>query len=172
MNEENKTIIKHIGSLTLGNKVVVSDPCYKSGTLCMIEDLPVVPGTYGAHIVFDTESLRVLSLTVWHKDYSPGEAKCTDEEWLSDYINVDSGQAGIYDADYFYTYHDKSVYNSAEYHDWYTAACSCTTDDTSYADVMDDSCVISRAGWGDGAYAVGVNRNAAGDIIAITVFYG
>jgi hypothetical protein len=171
MNQKNKTIIKPIGSLTLGNKVVISDPCYDSDVWCILKDLPVVPGTYEAHIEFDTESMRVLSLTVWHKDYLPDEATCADEEYLPDTIGVDSGQAGIYDADYFYHYHDRAVYTSDAYNDWYTAACSCTTSDTNYADIMDDSCVISRSGWGDGSYALSVNRNDNGDIIAITVSY-
>lgn len=171
MDEENKTIISHIGSLTLGDKVVVSDPCYESGTWCMVTDLPVVPGTYEAHIEFNTESMRVLSLTVWHEAYLPDEPTCADEEWLSDTIGVDSGQAGIYDADYFHRYHDLSRIPKQELNAWYSLACCCTTGDTNYADTMNDSCVISRSGWGDGAYAVRVNRNNNGDIIAITISY-
>ena len=171
MNEETKTIIKHIGSLTLGNKVVISDPCYDSDVWCMLKDLPVVPGTYEAHIEFDTESMRVLSLTVWHKDYLPDEATCADEEWLSETIGVDSGQAGIYDADYFHSYHDLSRSTEQDLNEWYMTACHCTTEHTNYADTMDDSCVISRSGWGDGVYSVNVNRNNNGDIIAITISY-
>lgn len=168
MDKENKIVVKHIGSLTLGDKVVISDPCYESGTWCMITDLPVVPGTYEAHIEFDTESERVLSLTAWHKDYLPDEATCADEEWLLDPIGVDSGQAGIYDADYFHRYHDLSKITKQELNAWYRDACGCTDN---YADTMDDSCVISRSGWGDGGYSAGVKRNDNGDIIAITISY-
>lgn len=98
-------ILEDRGTITLGSKVMVSDPCYKLGTWCQGVLENVLPGEYHCKVAFIDEGkwgIRVARITVLHKDYlyeTLRVEKCDFE------VGVDSGTAGIYDYDYYTKYH-------------------------------------------------------------------
>ena len=89
-----------VGTIDLNTKVRVSDPCYDVNTWCAGTLENVMPGTYKCYSQdVDTGDwgIRVASIEVRHEDYldiEPTELQNID-------VGVDSGQAGIYDFDYF-----------------------------------------------------------------------
>ena len=86
--------------ITLGEKVIVTDPCYDVDTWCngVLEN--VKPGkwhTAAKSINKNGNGNRCTELVIWHSDYEkPTEFEHTDID-----VGVDSGQAGIADYDYF-----------------------------------------------------------------------
>lgn len=111
-------MVKESRYVEFGERVVVSDPCYDPGTWCTALIDGVLPGNYLAEVEYD-ESNRPKYLKVCHKDYENIEPiEKTDAD-----IGVDSGQAGIFDMDYFNRM--KSTEKSAD--DWYDLVCSKTS---------------------------------------------
>lgn len=86
--------------ITLGDKVFVTDPCYKPNIWCQALLENVKPGTWHTEMERVNEGVwgtRVSALTVWHSDFDkPNEFQETDE-----CIGVDSGQAGVVDYNHF-----------------------------------------------------------------------
>lgn len=113
MNTKNK------GTIHLGNKVMVSDPCYGLNTWCqgIIEN--VLPGNYDCNIEYKDKGdwgIRVSAIQATHVDY---DACTLDEERELFEVGVDSGQAGIFDYDYYADYHsDQSEWPHVN-EDWY-----------------------------------------------------
>lgn len=92
---------ENVGEITLGNKVRVSDPCYDIDTWCAGTLENVLEGNYkcfSQSVDSGDWGVRVASIEVVHEDYlniiTPTELQNID-------VGVDSGQAGIYDLDYF-----------------------------------------------------------------------
>ena len=91
---------EEIGSIELGNKVRISDPCYDVNTWCAGTLESVLPGEYQCFMQrtdMKDWGVRIANIEVRHKDYldvEPIELQDID-------VGVDSGQAGIYDLDYF-----------------------------------------------------------------------
>lgn len=110
------------GTITLGSKVMVSDPCYKLGTWCQGVLENVLPGKYHCKVAFIDEGtwgIRVSKITVLHKNYlnkTLRVEKCDFE------VGVDSGTAGIYDYDYYAKYHTDKYLDDV----WYGRACDCS----------------------------------------------
>lgn len=114
-----KTIIK------LGNKVMVSDPCYGLGTWCQGVLENVLPGNYKCSVEYSDEGdwgERVAAIEVRHKDYS--DFIPMDMEEFE--VGVDSGQAGIFDYDYYAKYHDGYDVRPHVNDDWYGRVCNLT----------------------------------------------
>ena len=120
-----------IGTITLGDKVHVSDPCYETDCWCAGTLDNVLPGRYQCKILRVEEDdcfgptikgifSRVQSLTICHEDY---QAK--PRELMPIDVGVDSGQAGFYDAEYYPQHHIK---NGAGHCDeaWYDRVCRST----------------------------------------------
>ena len=92
--------MEYIGTIELGDKVRISDPCYQMDVWCAgtLED--VLPGVYNCFMQkADTGDwgIRVASIEVRHRDYT----KIEPMEVTNIDVGVDSGHAGIYDLDYF-----------------------------------------------------------------------
>lgn len=91
---------ENVGTITLNDKVRISDPCYGIDTWCAGTLDNVLEGKYNCFSQsVDTGSwgVRIASIEVRHEDYNdvePVEVQDID-------VGVDSGQAGIYDLDYF-----------------------------------------------------------------------
>lgn len=234
-----------IGTITLGDKVHVSDPCYETNCWCAGTLDNVLPGRYQCKIVRVEEDWcgpeiqgvfsRVKSLTICHEDY---QAK--PRELVPIDVGVDSGQAGFYDADYYQQYHQGNGRNHCS-RVWYDRVCDCTqkrvpnpeymdkptyakeklgieivsdeelgeayekvhaglmteeqlkelrsrwlevkmrydeeslcqwpTIGVGYASTLDDRCVVSSSGYGDGSYDCFVARNTEGKIIAAKLVF-
>ena len=98
-------ITKNKGFINLGAKVMVSDPCYGLNTWCQGVIENVLPGKYECKVGFNDEEnwgIRVADIEVVHKDYL-NKFLAYDVEDFD--VGVDSGQAGIYDYEYYAKYH-------------------------------------------------------------------
>ena len=134
------TECRDLGTIELNEKVVISDPCYNEDVWCIAEFDKVKPGTYKCQALLVDEGdwgIRVAELTAAHIDNRKPINK------LAALVGVDSGQMGIYDANYFQSTRDNE--------DWYKNVCQITDD---YAGHLGDKAVVSLSGYGDGTYEV------------------
>ena len=91
-------------NVELGEKVVVSDPCYDLETWCngVLEN--VKPGTWhtkAENININGWGERCAALIAWHEDVEEPDEDNFEETGIN--VGVDSGQAGIYDYKHFAT---------------------------------------------------------------------
>lgn len=189
----------NLGSIELDNKVYISDPCYGFDTWCQKVLDNVKSGTYLGFVnkvPSDWGSgLRVSDIYVLHKDYLN---YYPDSEVPDVSIGVDSGQAGIYDGDYYEKYHtSKDECNHVD-RDWYDRVCEGTIDydidgnrmktpDYHYDSEsgqfireevtqelrqfikLDDRCIVSSSGYGDGCYPLYICTNLEGEVVGMRV---
>lgn len=88
--------------IELGDKVVISDPCYDRDTRCngVLENVkPGIWHTKAENVNINNWGERCSALIAWHEDVE--EPDEDDYEETSIDVGVDSGQAGIYDYDHF-----------------------------------------------------------------------
>lgn len=95
-----------LGTLELGKRVRISDPCYSLNTWCagVIEN--VLPGKYLAKMIISDElnwGKRVKSIEVFLEGTS---VPPTIDSKID--VGVDSGQCGIYDEEYYSKFHNDS----------------------------------------------------------------
>lgn len=118
-------ILEDKGIITLGGKVMVSDPCYGMNTWCQGVLENVLPGNYRCEIRYSDEGdwgVRVAEIRATHVNYA---VDIFDK--LEDFeIGVDSGTAGIFDYEYYARYHtDTSEKEHVNKH-WYNNCCDKT----------------------------------------------
>lgn len=88
--------------IELGDKVVISDPCYDLDVWCSGTLENVKPGTWhtkAENLNVNCWGNRCSALIAWHKDVE--EPNNEDFEKTSIDVGVDSGQAGIFDYKHF-----------------------------------------------------------------------
>lgn len=150
--------------IRLGNKVMVSDPCYELGTWCQGVLDNVLPGTYDCEVEYSDEGAwgeRVAAIEVVHQDC--GISAYEAEHFT---VGVDSGQAGIFDYDYYAQYHTDDECDD----DWYDRVCDITLAEES-AGAIDELGLVSSSGYGDGSYTCYTSRDRNGYIVAIRIEY-
>lgn len=154
-------------TIRLGNKVMVSDPCYGLGTWCQGVLKDVLPGNYNCKVEYSDEGMwgiRVAAIEVRHQDYDnfiPMDMENFD-------VGVDSGQAGIFDYDYYAKYHDSCDVRPHVDDDWYDRVGDITLSRDS-AGTIDGFGFVSSSGFGDGGYGCWTAREKNGYIVAIRV---
>lgn len=126
MARQNKTTVENRGTIDLGAKVMVSDPCYGLGTWCqgIIEN--VLPGRYNCFVEFvdeDDWGIRVSAIEVAHVDYNRNELPEQREKFE---VGVDSGQAGIFDYNYYTNRHSDASQSKHVDEEWYGRCCDKT----------------------------------------------
>lgn len=100
--------IENKGFIRLDDKVMVSDPCYGLNTWCQGVVENVLPGEYKCKIGFSDEGvfgIRVADIEVVHGNYVGKFIEFWPEEFE---VGVDSGQAGIFDYEYYKKCHTDS----------------------------------------------------------------
>ena len=169
--------------ITLGNKVVVSDPCYTMPTWCQIVVNDVLPGEY-------LSSVEMVDLNEWgtrsntmvaiHKDYLGAKLRFSEYPGT---VGVDSGQAGIFD---FNSYRNDEVAESittpesnfclGDYskdesggEKWYEKMCKFTLSEQSWG--VYDSGIVSSSGVGDGSYDLYVAKIDK-KVVALAIDFG
>lgn len=154
--------------IRLGNKVMVSDPCYGLNTWCQGVLENVLPGIYDCTVEYSDEGdwgVRVAAIEVIHENAGVYRFEMADFE-----VGVDSGQAGIFDYEYYTKYHtDCNEYSHVD-DDWYDRVCDITLAKES-AGTIDELGLVSSSGYGDGGYGCWVARNRDGYIVAIRIEY-
>lgn len=167
-----------LGTIKLNKKVIAGDPCYSANSMSIIKN--ALPGIYHAYI---RKAGRVSRLITIHEKYinniaigaeSLGELdsflRSKNLYYFEDTIGVDSGQAGIYDYDYFRKNEKQRDYNDTT--SWYRRVCELKTQNT-HAGTMDSRCAVSQSGWGDGEYALSVYRKQdTMEAVAFVIDYG
>lgn len=122
---ENVTI-DNLGVINLKEKVMVSDPCYGLNTWCQGVLENVLPGEYQCFLeCTDMKEWgnRVSAITVTHSDYVGKTYEYEDESFE---VGVDSGQAGIYDYEYYSKFHCDAKETHHCDDGWYGRACNLT----------------------------------------------
>ena len=86
--------MKHVGTLVLGNKVDITDPCYDKDVWCRMT-VDCEPGEYKGYVELSDEGewgIRVKSISIFK-----GDKICGIEEMeLIGEIGVDVGMAGFF----------------------------------------------------------------------------
>ena len=150
-------------TIELGGKVMVSDPCYGMNVWChgIVEN--VLPGTYNCSVVYSNEGawgVRVAEIEVLHQD-----AKRYTMSHSGFVVGVDSGQAGIFDYEYYEHYHQRGVDD-----DWYDRVCAITLSAES-AGTIDDSGFVSMSGFGDGGYDCYLYKDLNYNVVGFRIVY-
>lgn len=156
--------------IKLGNKVHVTDPCYGPSVWCAGDITNVKEGDY--YVIVDVNKtdwgLRVHSLTVLNVDsmlHSKEEGISKFDEKLDFEVGVDSGQAGIFDYDY---YKSKCINEDEVNDEWYDAVCSLTLSKKQFG-TLSGKAVVSSSGYGDGGYDCFVCRNNKNQVVGIMI---
>ena len=114
------------GTIKLGSKVMVSDPCYGLNTWCQGVLDNVLAGEYECTVEHSNEGewgIRVSAIEVTHKNYKGKFMEMYPESFE---VGVDSGQAGIFDYDYYCKYHTDANERDHVDDDWYDRICNTT----------------------------------------------
>lgn len=174
--------IELIGTFSLGNKVMVSDPCYSLNTWCQGVLENVKSGIWKAYLKMSDEGtwgIRVAELIAINDEYCKEHPVIVDEhsviinERQAFEVGVDSGCAGIFDYDYYAKYHTDDEKDT----EWYeTIICDQffpTHDSFEWENSIftDSEGVASNSGYGDGGYECYVARNDDGEIVGIKIVY-
>ena len=154
----------------VSGRLIVSDPCYKPGTLCMVEIENVLNGTWQAAVIyFDAGEWgkRVARLTVHHEHYPRTKGLFSHEASFE--IGVDSGQAGFFDSLHYQD--DASVPESqTNFGDaWYSYCCN-TTLSRMQAGVLPYG-VVSSSGFGDGGYVCRYWETPTGHVVKAEIIF-
>lgn len=151
-------------TITLGNKVMVSDPCYEMNTWCQGVVDNVMPGIYNCSVVYSDEGdwgVRVAEIEVMHQDARRYILSAADFV-----VGVDSGQAGIFDYEYYAKYHTEHDVDD----NWYDRVGNITLSDES-AGIIDDNGLVSSSGFGDGTYGCYLAKDSDGCVVGLKVVY-
>jgi len=160
--------IHNLGSSQFGATILATDPCYSRGTWCQEVVDGVLPGTWNAYSL--KQSLKLwgtrTAVLVSHHAEHPVKAWSTCWEHLSSGIGVDSGQAGLFDAQRFPA---KDVGDFEEKESFYGRCCSITLAEPSAGAVPEG--FVTESGVGDGEYDLLVQRDLAGHIVAMAIIF-
>ena len=197
-----KTKRYKLGEIKLKDSVYVSDPCYSLGTWCQALVDNLKPGKYIGYMKKADfgpggfGGIRVTDIWITHTDYPHLYPVKILDETID--IGVDSGQAGIYDREYYEKHHtpelnerwyDKQFNLIYEYDikgKKFREPCPVINKKTNklewvYPDpkkpkqerrlgiVMDRKGVVSLSGFGDGSYDLYARKNKEGQIIGLRI---
>ena len=148
-----------VGTIELKERVFVTDPCYDPLTWCSKLLTNVAPGAYECFVVVTDEGswghrvaeLHAVKDNIYDK-YEDLDEVPYDIEPLDCHIGVDSGQCGIFDADYYEEHQSDDDYD--DLNSWYRRVCNLTYN----AGVIDGLGVASESGYGDGGYNLWVAK--------------
>ena len=155
MKSKDKTVVNDVGTISLKERVYITDPCYdiSISVWCMWCLENVFPGKYRCLVeTIDCGDWgnRVKELCVVKEDilekYKDLNKIPFPKEPTFEGIGVDSGQCGIFDADYYEKNQPDNDYNNPN--SWYRKICDLTND----TGTIDDLGVACASGYGDGTY--------------------
>lgn len=156
----------HFGFIELGEKVVVSDPCYEIGTWCQGIVENVKKGLYGCTAFIQDDGVFGKRVFCIKAELDGIEIPDRNYELFEEAeIGVDSGQAGIYDYNYFVENQTDDEYSNE--HSWYRIVCDLTNE--KLVGTLGDKCFVSESGYGDGSYDCYVAKNEDGEIVGIQI---
>ena len=163
--------VNEVGTILLNKNVYVTDPCYNTTTWCQKLLDNVSPGRYKCFVIVSDEGdwgHRVSELHVV-KEETFGKYKELEDipykaEPLNCTIGVDSGQCGVFDAEYYEKYQPDDDYDNPD--SWYRKICELTYN----AGTIDNLGVATASGYGDGSYPLYVAEEN-NEVVAIKVVF-
>ena len=158
-------IRKHYGTIELGSKVVLSDPCYDADIWCSAEIINMMPGVYDcyADIALCGEwGTRVVRLVV-----IPAES---NDDIIYDHevpatLAVDAGVFGIYDSEYF------CRHKKLDDEKWYNENVISWISKENAFICEEGKGFITESGYGDGCYCAYYSKNDRGQINSIEIVF-
>lgn len=145
---------KGLKSFGVSGRIIVSDPCYECGEV----SVDALPGRWVGR-AFTTSAdewgPRVAEVVVHHESWDP----TADTSTSTGYIGVDSGQAGVFDADLYELDHDVM----------YDACCNATLSNSDGHGYVEGGWVTS-SGYGDGGYKTRIHR-VGGKAVAVEITF-
>ena len=149
-----------MNKIFLKDKVQVSDPCYGYGIWCAVTLDNVLSGKW----CVDVEEYRGRNVILEARHcYYPNRPIL---EYKGD-CGVDSGQLGIFNADYYESNCGDNNYDDVE--SWYRRMCELTLNEPKWGIADGGDGVVSESGYGDGCYPLYVSYNDGGKIVGIRV---
>ena len=186
-----------LGEIELKDSVYVSDPCYSLGTWCQALVDNLKPGKYICYMKkadFGPGGLggiRVTDLWITHIDHPHSYPVKILDKTID--IGVDSGQAGIYDKEYYEKHHTPKL-DESWYDKQFNLIYQYDIDGNKYIEpyliinketnkpewissgqerregiVMGGKGVVSLSGFGDGSYNLYARKNKEGQIIGLRI---
>lgn len=155
--------------IKLGNKVLVSDPCYENDIRCTEVVENVKEGNYTTNVAYWKDSDPVFNNRVAELEVIlDGVDKDTlNWEITEADISVDSGKCGIYDYKSV-----KDIVGTGECNEkdtFYGQACQCTDAKEQYSE-LNSYGVVSRSGIGDGSYDLYIAKQD-NQVVGIKIVY-
>ena len=143
---------QEIARIRLGDTVVAIDPCQEP-------DLGLGPRIQNVLAGIFICKIEQVNMRCWGRRVKSLTATAENANALNQTsrwhyagdVYVDSGQAGIFPEEYFKKYCKDDDYD-AEPHSWYRKICNQTLE-KDWGEI-DEQCVVSSSGTGDGAYPV------------------
>jgi hypothetical protein len=163
----------------VSGNVIVSDPCYSLNTWCQGELSNVKKGVWNVKTTKLSKRIddaRISEIIVKHDD---NHRKNLAWEMQGFEVGVDSGQAGIFDKDYYQK--DEVVKGYilatnphtgnpiADNDPWYSVCCKKTLSKEGYGVIPYGA--VSSSGYGDGGYTCYTSKNKMGEIDAIKIVF-
>lgn len=130
-----------VGTMQLGDKVDVTDPCYSKKVWCR-KTLDCQPGSYFGYVTVDNTCgyNQVHDISIYKDDVKPDD----DDIYFIDTICVDSGMAGFFN--------NKPDFSNEQWNE----LCIKTDDGGSFWSMFNG--LFSGSGYGDGQYPVYANE--------------
>lgn len=156
--------MKKLGQFEVtGDKLMVTDPCYRRGTWRQGIIDNVLQGMWSGFVKYEDndEGGTVSEILAQHPSYTPGDGR-----WVSATfeVGVDSGQAGIFDEARYPVGEIGSITNRNSF---YGSACEATSHPEKGGTIKEG--VVSCSGYGDGGYVCEFHVNKAGKVDAVCV---
>jgi hypothetical protein len=180
MENKVRLYVNHFDDITLGDNIVISDPCYNRSVDCALFNVKVKSGKYLPYTIINSQYNRVTLLGIFHSEYFKNIYQALDRsEWeYFGEIGVDSGQAGIFDdncypiLDIIGKYKDDMIeMNSEEFDIFYNECCTITTLPPIRSNVLSNRMgIVSSSGWGDGSYSV-IKLEIKNEIVGLMILY-
>lgn len=162
-------------TVTLGEKVIVSDPCYSVNAWCNITLNDVLPGEYAIEFYKATTCLFIgHAFCLTHSKY---KAEVFPKQKHLGTLGIDSGQVGIFPFDDFRN--DNSIPENWKNwplgddieKDWYHAVMAFSGFNNKKPYTKMGNCFNSESGYGDGSAELRFDRNSKGQIYRIAVVF-
>lgn len=163
------------GFQVVSGKIMCSDPCYDGGDVLV----KAKNGEWVARVEKSDEGAwgeRVCRVLVHHVDFSMyGSSRIKSFDSVEDAtIGVDSGQAGVFDANSFRN--DAVVENTKRIHGkticedelWYSICCDRTLSEKGYGYIPGG--FVTTSGYGDGGYGVEIYKKN-GEAVAVEITF-
>lgn len=157
--------------IQIGQRVIVSDPAYSPNMWCQGVVQNMKPGAYkvyGEVIDCGDWGNRVSRIWIIHEDYINADINALLNYKFEEFeVGVDSGNAGIYDFEYY-----QNLYaGNTRPNDWYDRIPEVTYNNPTgqYFGTLDEKCIIASAGYGDGTYTCQTGRNDADECVYVEV---